>query len=416
VDPTLGQPASTAPTYVQAFHCLAAKCADNCCHGWGVFVDKAIYQKYRATPSLRRLAATHIEINPSCREPLKFGRIKFGPDGRCPFLLPEGLCRIHKEYGGEFLGEICSRYPRAYSNFCGQPQLSLFLSCGEAARHVLLSPALLPSCNPAERYRDFRCVDGGRRQKDELLSPGRLLQQLALQLLQDRSYLLWKRLFLLGLACARIQRLLDAGQDSAAAEVLKQYADIIVSGSLRSELQQIPLRLDRQLDIVLQLIRTRSALEPPGTEFAASVADLLQAVGRSPQNDIPASAELYAQAQVGGYRAFADAHPAFLENYLVNYVYRTRFPFADTIDHVEPGIEPASSFALMVVHYVMLRGLLVGAAARDRDSFSPDRAVKVATTFAKAVEHNPTFLEEMKTIIRSDGPLSADNLAALLKE
>ena len=41
---------SLQPDYADEFRCLGAECEENCCQGWGVYVDKGTYTKYRATP------------------------------------------------------------------------------------------------------------------------------------------------------------------------------------------------------------------------------------------------------------------------------------------------------------------------------------------------------------------------------
>jgi hypothetical protein len=56
------------PRYAKDFQCIGPDCEDSCCEGWTVYVDKASYKKYRATPKLRPAALVHIEVNPELQE------------------------------------------------------------------------------------------------------------------------------------------------------------------------------------------------------------------------------------------------------------------------------------------------------------------------------------------------------------
>src|SRR3984957_2636041 len=65
---------------------------------------------------------------------------KIHPDasGRCPFLSAEQLCGVQKEYGSALLSATCSTYPRALNSVENELEVSLYLSCPQAARQVLL--------------------------------------------------------------------------------------------------------------------------------------------------------------------------------------------------------------------------------------------------------------------------------------
>jgi len=78
-----------------------------------------------------------------------------------------------------------------------------------------------------------------------------------------------------------------------------------------------------------------------------------------------------------------------MENYLVNYVFRTRFPYG--VDPQGRSSDPFPEFLKMAVLYALVKGLLIGAAARYQKEFSECHVVKVVQSFAKGVEQNPNF-------------------------
>jgi lysine-N-methylase len=401
------------PRYAESFRCLGGDCEDTCCKGWGILIDKATYKKYRATPALRPLVSRHMKLEPHSSNNFKHARIKFKADGTCPFLTPEQWCGIQKEYGSGFLSTVCARYPRAFNQFDGSPQTALYLSCPEAARQVLLSPQLLPDPGPT-RYREFISTDPGLAWLVNSEPPARQLRRFALQLLTDRSYPLWQRLFLLGTVCRRVHEF-GSSQLAQVPQLLRHYAEIIVQGSLCPELNCIPVRPEQQLDMALGLIRRRFELEQPKDGFAHSVAEFLQTINYSPERPLHEPAARYQQGFAQHYQLFAKLYPNFLENYLINYAFRTRFPFADTVDKEEPEIEPNCSYALMAIHYRLLHSLLIGAAARMGEAFSADDAIQVTKAFSKEIEHNPVFLDGLKASIRSGQAFDTDTLAILLR-
>jgi lysine-N-methylase len=399
------------PHYADSFHCVGPECEDSCCQGWGVCVDKGTYKKYRANPALWRLASEYIELNAQSRDNFKYARIKFNPDNTCPFLDSDKLCSIQKRHGAEVLPKTCSRYPRALARFNGTMQKALYVSCPEAARLVLLSPRLLASSD-AEGYRNLTVEDSQTLANPQLLSSQ--LRSFAVQLLQDRTYPLWQRLFVLGIVCRRIQEFTALQQMSQIPQLIGKYAEMMARGLLRPHLDGIAPRPDLQLELVLHLIRRRFQIEQPQDGFAASVADFLAGIQHSPDAPLQGPVIHYHQAYARCYQPFSQAHPAFLENYLINYIFRTRFPFADVADRVQRSIDPLCSYLVMAFHYRLLHSLLIGAAARYGDDFSCARAIRLVHHFARAVEHNLPFLEELKTLAGSPDFQNTDGLAVLL--
>ncbi|MGC2109418.1 MAG: flagellin lysine-N-methylase [Candidatus Korobacteraceae bacterium] len=394
------------PHYADAFRCIGSDCDDNCCGGWTVFVDKATYKKYRATPSLRQLTAKHLERVAESRDTFKYARIRLR-DGRCPFLAADKLCSIQKRHGAEFLSKTCSRYPRAWMRFDGRLQKALLLSCPEAARLVLLSPQLLPAVESLE--------DSQNTSESQKPSLAQHLRCLALGLLQERNYPLWQRLFVLGIVCRRIGELIAVQAAAKAPQLIAQYAGMMLRGELRTHLDGIPVRLEPQLDLVMRLIRLRFQVEQPRDDFAKMVAEFLLSINYSPGTPPAQSAALYADAHTRYYRPFAQQHPAFLENYLVNYIFCSRFPFAGTAPHTGSSVDPVGAFLLMASHYRLLHSLLIGSAARYREGFSNAHATRVVQVFARAVEHNFRFLEELRTLLASSNLQQTDMLALLLR-
>ena len=126
------------PAFRAPFACRAAACRHTCCRGWEIDVDEA---------ALRRYAAVKGDLGHDLRRSIyqddDGAHFLLTEDERCPFLQPDGLCRLICELGEEALCDICAQHPRFYVPFdtvtFGNCEFSGYgLSC-EAACALLLA-------------------------------------------------------------------------------------------------------------------------------------------------------------------------------------------------------------------------------------------------------------------------------------
>jgi len=90
--------------YIADFGCDSSKCIQNCCSIYTIWVDENTANFYREkVPQLFQLLEQ--------REDGKF--IIPSNENGCT-LLENGLCKIHANYGPNYLPEVCYGYPRAY--------------------------------------------------------------------------------------------------------------------------------------------------------------------------------------------------------------------------------------------------------------------------------------------------------------
>ncbi len=130
----------TKPRYYDRFRCIAAQCPDSCCKEWAVQVDDESAARYRALPGPLgdRLRRALVQEDGET--------VLAAQNGRCPMWRQDGLCRIQAELGEEGLCQVCRRYPRLRHDYGDFVELGLELSCPEAARLILESPAEPPVC------------------------------------------------------------------------------------------------------------------------------------------------------------------------------------------------------------------------------------------------------------------------------
>ena len=125
------------PAFHAAFACRASACRHSCCRGWEIDVDEAALRRYAAVKG-----TLGQELRRNIFQDDDGAHFLLTEDERCPFLQPDGLCRLICELGEAALCEICAQHPRFYVPFCtetfGECEFCGYgLSC-EAACALLL--------------------------------------------------------------------------------------------------------------------------------------------------------------------------------------------------------------------------------------------------------------------------------------
>ena len=116
-------------TNFDKFKCIAGDCPQSCCKGWQIVIDDEALLKYSKTED----GFTERLVNSIDWEEGLFLQC----DGSCAMLNSDGLCDLYIARGEEALCETCDKYPRHTEEYEGIRELSLSLSCPEAARMIL---------------------------------------------------------------------------------------------------------------------------------------------------------------------------------------------------------------------------------------------------------------------------------------
>lgn len=165
------------PHYYKKFACVGGNCLDTCCAGWQIMIDPAALKKYRRVKGVlgNRL---HNEID------WKEGAFR-QYQKRCAFLNEENLCDLYIEGGGsKMFCKTCRMYPRHIEEFEGLREVSLSLSCPEAANLIL-------GCQEPVRF--LKAEDQKQEETDEefdffLFTKLEDTRTLMFQILQNRKY------------------------------------------------------------------------------------------------------------------------------------------------------------------------------------------------------------------------------------
>jgi lysine-N-methylase len=388
------------PEYAERFSCIGSACEDTCCAGWTVTVDEASYRKYASLPDgpLRSLVdpsflLTSNEVKKAY--PDYFASVRMLPSGGCPFLSEERLCRIQVELGESYLCRTCAAFPRYVQTIDDLKETELSLSCPEAARLVLLNRNLLPSAaGPGYRMTwDETAADQSFRL---YFWP---IRDFVLNLIQNRKYALWQRLFLLGTFSRRLEALVRGELKRSVPDLLSDFVCAVSTQGLCAAMEKTPANLSMQLEIVFRLIAQRVSDTRISPRMHQVLSSFCEGVGHSRTASIESQVARYADAYEQSFSPFFSRHPHILENYLINAVLRERFPFGTRLFSPEDELEPAREFAKIALPFALIKGLLIGVAgARGRKFCSAD-VVKTVQTVSKHFEHNRQFLSEAHAML-----------------
>ena len=402
---------SLRPQYAKQFRCIGSACEDACCSGWYVNIDRTTYQKYESLPQMRpRLKEWFTVLS---EDEARYARINMDASARCPFLSQDSLCSIHRDLGESYLSQTCTNYPRISRRIDGLIEKPLVLSCPEAARLVLLTPVLLPG---------YRKLDGKRGYDRLLAIPTSSIhrdmsamryvweiREFCLVLLQDPVYELWQRLFILGMFCKKLAGLMEGGGIDEIPLLLRDYAQMAVEGRLRDAMEGVPVRLEAQVSMLLEIVNRFFATRGPRQRrLHECLQDFLDGLHHSHAPAVESCAGHYAEGYAKYYGPFMARHPYLMENYLVNHIFRDRFPFSRG---GELPSSPLNDYVFMCLEYSAIKGLLIGTSAHYRDEFSLEHVVKLVQSVAKALEHNNL----VRSAINWKGLSEPITIAALLK-
>ena len=108
------------------------------------------------------------------------------------------------------------------------------------------------------------------------------------------------------------------------------------------------------------------------------------------------------------YAPFMEKYDYILENYLVNYVFRTLFPVSNEKDALQ-------SYVTLVINYSIIRTYLVGMAGALKEQFDIEHVLQLIQSFSKVIEHNQSYAEQVHEFLRQHDFSQLPHMAILLR-
>lgn len=120
-------------TNYDKFKCIADRCRFTCCEGWDINVDTDTYNKWKKEND-KEYILDKVKRK-KCGSKTEY-YIDKETDETCPFLDEQGLCKIVKSNGEDYLSLTCHMFPRIENIFENKRELSLSCSCPEVVELI----------------------------------------------------------------------------------------------------------------------------------------------------------------------------------------------------------------------------------------------------------------------------------------
>ena len=382
------------PMYASRFACTGSDCEDTCCSGWRIDLDRATQLQYEACedPALRPLFREFVKRNTEDPTFQQFGHIEKleGPCHYCPFLDGSKLCRIQSRLGAEWLSDTCSDFPRTTVELTDFHQLTLQLSCPEAARLALLAPDAFEWVAAEASVRSGgvgRIASSGGMALQDMEE----IRTQVLQILQTREVDLSRRLAVLGLFCRRLTELIEQGKCANLAGLVETVESSLLGGA-----EQIPLRppedrRDARVKFAwIFILSMRLSELPPHQRRVVDAA----ASGLGIQADGSVDEAALVSGFTAGSARLAEAlqaAPMLLEHYLLNEALREVLPWSKETPH--------EHFIQFLLRFTILRVMLAGRAASQEAILSPVELAETVQVFCRRVQNGKKILDQINPAV-----------------
>ena len=364
------------PDSVRDFTCIMGACEDNCCRNttWSIIVDNNSYEKYKSLNN--EVGKRILGCIDDTESALKF---KEFDDGKCPLMLDNGLCYIHKELGAEFLCTTCASYPRNLAPFNNIPNYWLSLSCPEVVRHVLYRKK---NTSFVENRMAVRELAKSKPQEAEKAVAGYLLAKvISYRKLNLKEKLLYMAVFMRSMGKLSLY---TPNYNRTVRKTIKTYSDGL--SDARKMLEQITNRIgDTQNDernTILQILAAYSAqvCSPPKLHPEGIENEKYYTLMKNFHEDVKnGSAQKYiVETFDNKVVKYVNSKPHVFENYLTYTLMSSQF-LTDSDNFANAFAGFAGEFATMLVFACMFH---------KYDVFGDEEMVVAIYLFHRRVSHS----------------------------
>lgn len=377
------------PHYYDKFVCTAGDCPDSCCAGWQIVIDEASLERYGNEKS---------EFGTRLRNSIDWDEECFYQNNRrCAFLNEENLCDMYIEAGSGMLCDTCRRYPRHIEEFEGMREISLSLSCPEAARIILsqkdpVTFRTFEKETAEETYEDFDYF---------LFSALMDTRDYLLTVLQDRSVPVRYRMAKL-LVCTHDFQLAVNKQELFSWETIRaRHEQSGFSSAFRKKISGRCFPDMDRVDLMKQIWKTivpkLEVLSPDWTGFLKDT--LISLYHTCPEETS------YMELLLD----FQDTFPEWQiqkEQLLLYWLY-TYFCGAVYDEKI------FAKGKMAVVCTLFIEELVLGLYARKREKLEPRDLVSVCYRFSRELEHSDQNLNTLEELLDQEEVFSLEHLMTL---
>lgn len=378
------------PEYFKDFKCIASKCEDTCCAGWGIVIDDATYDRYKNVQG---------EFGDRLRSEIvhEAGENIFVLKGNnCPFLNEEKTCDIYINIGEENLCYTCQQYPRYTEEFGSLREVGISLSCPEAARIMLNNSKkvefeLSENNEVVSSYNDINA-----QLFIELLQS----RKIVMDIIQDRTIDLRKRAVVALLFVDEIQEKIDESEIKEIKSVREKYLDKGFLQELINELEEYKDNEGAKYDNMHEYFKVFKDLKHITPDDPLGLNDALRYFWQTDEDE-----ELY----IIKHRQFEEYYNDKLykfENILVYFVFR--YFMKAVFDY-----DVLAKIKTALVSYMVIRELAV-VRYIENNEFTDEDMVDIAHTYSKDIEHLEENIEALAELFETNDVFDIEEMVMAL--
>lgn len=378
------------PEYFKDFKCIASKCEDTCCAGWGIVIDDVTYDRYKNVQGKfgERLRSEIVH---------EAGENIFVLKGNnCPFLNKEKTCDIYINIGEENLCYTCQQYPRYTEEFGSLREIGISLSCPEAARIMLnndkkVTFELSENEEVVSSYNDINA-----QLFIELLQS----RNIVMDMLQDRDIDLRKRVALALLFVDEIQEKIDESEIKEIKSVREKYSDKFFLEELLEKLEEYKDNEGIKYDNIQEYFNVFRDLKHITPNDPLGLNDVVRYFWQADEDE-----ELY----ILKYKQFVEYYEDKIykfENILVYFVFR--YFMKAVFDY-----DALAKIKTAIISYMMIRELAV-VRYIENNEFTDEDMVDIAHTYSKDIEHLEENIEALAELFETNEVFDIEEMVMAL--
>ncbi|MGG7078483.1 flagellin lysine-N-methylase [Clostridium sardiniense] len=382
------------PKYLKEFECIGGKCEDSCCIGWDIDIDKTTFRQYYKVKDkeMKKLFQKNVHNNEYCQSPdVDYGKVKLKGDKRCPFLDEDNYCIIYSNLGEEYLSNVCTSFPRILNKIDGYYEMSLDVSCPEAAR-ILLSKEEGIEFEESEEILGKHIISSeidtkSKEFKDSPMKYLKEIRDLSIKIIKNRKFDLNKRLYILGEFINELEEELKYNYKDVP-KFIKEY-DI---DSVNDPYDKDEFSYLLQVDFFKKTMKYLNILDEVDSVYFKECTNEVMNGFNFEEDNISKYSDVYIKAFEDYSEEFINKNSYIFENYLVNFMYNYMFPFSET-QSVFDG------YIMLLMRYSFIRFYLVGMYLNNKEESKED-VIKFIQVFSKSIGHHRNYLVNLLKYIK----------------
>lgn len=382
------------PKYLKEFKCIGGECEDSCCIGWDIDIDKITFRQYYKVKDqeMKKMFQKNVHNNEYCQAPdVDYGKVKLKKDKRCPFLDECNYCIIQSKLGEEYLSNVCTSFPRILNKIDGYYEMSLDVSCPEAARILLLKEEGIEFEENEEtlgKHIISSEIDTKSKEFKNLpIKYFKEIRDLSIKIIKNRNFDLNRRLYILGEFINELEEELKYNYENVL-KFIKEY-DI---NSVKDPYEKDDFSYLLQVDFFKKTMKYLNILnEVDSLSFKDYTKEVMDGFNFEDDN-ISKYANVYIEAFEEYSKEYMIENSFIFENYLVNFIYNYMFPFSEN-QSVFDG------YIMLLMRYSFIRFYLVGKYIVNKND-SKEEIVRFIQVFSKSIGHHRNYLVNLLKYIK----------------